>query len=241
MRTEMHAHCSGASVCADATDEQFVADMQANGVEAVVLVNHINSAFRTYPAQTYKGKIDYYLSRFDEVKDLAERNGIKVFLGAEVSALTDDGTHQEFILLGFDREFLYNNELVNAYNQKSLFKLANDNSLFMYQTHPFRTGEKTGDPLFMHGAEACNGHYHHDNFNASATEFCEKHGLKKLTGSDYHHHKQPISGWIELPDEIQNEKQLAKYLLSNQPKTFYDEQKYLKGRQEYLQSQRSKN
>ena len=240
MKTEMHSHSTGASVCSDVTDEQFVNDFAKEGFQAFVLTNHINGAFSTYPANTYKEKIDYYLSRYDEIKSIAQSKGIKLFLGAEIVALTDDGVHQEFILLGFDREFLYNNNLVNRYNQKELFVLANQHGFFMYQTHPFRRGEKTGNPLYMHGAEAGNGHYHHDNFNEKAIEFCEKHNLKKVVGTDYHHHLQPIVGWTEIPDYIENEQQLAKYLLENQTSYEFDQEKCLQAREEYKEYERRK-
>ncbi len=239
MKTEMHTHSQGASVCADVTDKQFIDQMLNSDVQAFVLVNHINSAFRTYPGQTYKEKIDYYLSRFDDLKALANSVGIKVFLGAEIVALTDDGQHQEFILLGFDRKFLYEHELVNKYDQQGLFELATKNGLFMYQTHPFRVGEKLGNPKFMHGAEAFNGHYHHDNNNEKTLEFCEKHSLIKLVGNDYHHYNQPLVGYANLPDYIENERQLARYLLNNQPQIYFDQEKCLFERQKYIEEKRS--
>ena len=239
MRMEMHAHCSGASVCADVLDQQFVADMKKNGIEAFLLVNHVNLGFKRYPGETYKEKIDYYFSRFEEIKQLAKENGIKAFLGAEVVTLTDDGMHQEFIIVGFDKDFLYNNDLVNKVNQEQLFEIANKNGLFMYQAHPFRTGEKTGNPKFMHGAEGLNGHFHHDNNNEKALKFCEENSLKIVVGNDYHHHNQPLVGWLILPDEISNERQLADYLLNNQAQICFDQEKCLFERQKYIEEERS--
>ena len=237
IKTELHCHTTGPSVCADVTDEQLVLEHFNAGYGAIVITNHINGTFNNYPAPDYKGKVDYFFSSIDRIKEIANKKGIKVFYGAEIVANTDDGIHQEFILIGFDKEFLYNNNLVRTYNQKELFELAEKNGLFMFQTHPFRVGEKTGDPKYMHGAESFNCHYHHDNNNEKAKDFCQKNNLVMLSGNDYHHSGQPLIAGIYLPEEIENEKQLAQYLLSCQPQIIEDQKACLKSRKDYLASQ----
>ena len=240
MKIEFHCHSSGPSICADVQNEKLVLDYANAGYDAIVLVNHINWSFNNYPGQTYSEKVDYYFSAFDKIRELAKEKGIKVFFGSEVVALTDDGVHQEFILLGFDKEFLYSHNLVNRYNQKQLFELAKEHGLFMYQTHPFRVGEKLGDPRYMHGAEAFNAHYHHDNNNEKAKAFCVENNLKMVSGNDYHHADQPRIGGGFVPDDIENEKQLANYLLNNQPVIIEDLEKCLKARAEYLSAHKEK-
>ena len=238
MKIEFHCHSSGPSICADVHNDKLVLDYANAGYDAIVLVNHINWSFNNYPGKTYREKVDYYFSAFDKIKELAKQKGIKVFFGSEIVTLTDDGVHQEFILLGFDKEFLYDHNLVNRYTQKQLFELANEHGLFMYQTHPFRVGEKTGDPRYMHGAEAFNAHYHHDNFNEKAKDFCLTHNLRMLSGNDYHHADQPLIGGAIIPDNIQNEKQLAQYLLKNQPQIIENLNDCLKARADYISSKK---
>ena len=172
-------------------------------------------------------------AKVERIKELGKKENVKVFYGAEIVTVTDDGMHQEFLLIGFDKQFLYDNDLVYKYNQKQLFELANKHNLFMYQTHPFRNGEKTGDPRYMHGAEGFNGHYHHDNNNEKALEFCKANGLKIMVGNDYHHYKQPLIAYMYLPKEIENERQLADYLLTTQPQVYFDQQKCLEERQKF--------
>lgn len=236
LKTDLHCHTKGPSVCADVQDEQLVLEHYNAGYDTIVITNHINGSFNNYPAPDYKSKIDYFFSAVDRVKNIAKSKGIKVFAGAEIVANTDDGVHQEFILIGFDKEFLYNNNLVKTCDQKRLFEIAQDNGLFMFQTHPFRVGEKLGNPKYMHGAEAFNCHYHHDNNNEKAKEFCQANNLTMLSGNDYHHLGQPLIGGIYIPEEIENEKQLAKYLLSNQPQIIEDQEACLKARADYLAS-----
>lgn len=236
IKTELHCHSSGPSICADVTDSQLINEYKKAGYQAIILTNHINSSFNNYPGTDYKDKVNYYFSAIENIKSLAQKENMKIFYGAEVVALTDDGVHQEFLLIGFDKQFLYDNNLVNKYSQKELFELAQKNNLFMCQTHPFRTGEKLGDPRYMHGAEGYNGHYHHDNYNEKALEFCRVNGIKIMAGNDYHHSGQPLIACIYLPESIENESQLAKYLLNNQPEIYYDQERCLIERQKYLDS-----
>ena len=233
LKTELHCHSSGPSVCADVTDEQLITEYKNAGYDAIILTNHINKTLLNYPADDYKGKVDYYFSAVERLKELGKKENVKVFFGAEIVTVTDDGVHQEFLLIGFDKQFLYDNDLVYKYSQKQLFELANKHNLFMCQTHPFRVGEKTGDPRYMHGAEGFNGHYHHDNNNEKAFDFCTANGLKIMAGNDYHHYKQPLISYMYIPEEIENERQLADYLLSTQPQLYFDQQKCLEERQKY--------
>jgi hypothetical protein len=221
-------------------DEQLVLEYKNAGYDGIVLTNHINWTYNNYQGKTYKEKTDYYFSAVDRIKELGKKQGISVLFGAEVVAVTDDGMHQEFLLYGFDRQFLYDNSLVNNYDQKGLFELAKKHNLFMSQTHPFRCGEKLGNPLYMHGAEAFNAHYHHDNFNEKAMEFCKQNNLKMLSGTDYHHAGQPILGGAYLPDDITTERALADYLLSCQPDIMVQQEKCLQARKEYLERKLSK-
>ncbi len=233
---ELHCHSSGPSICADVTDEQLIERYANAGYDGIVLTNHINWSYNNYPGKTHKEKIDYYFSAVDRLKELGKKHRLTILFGLEVVALTDDGVHQEFAMFGFDRQFLYDNNLVDRYNQKQLFDLANEHKLFMSQTHPFRIGEKLGDPRYMHGAEAFNGHYHHDNNNEKAIEFCKKHNLKMLSGTDFHHADQPILGGAFLLDYIDNERALADFLLNNQADIIIDQKQCLVARENYLNS-----
>ena len=122
--------------------------------------------------------------------------------------------------------------------QQQLFELAQKYNFFMYQAHPFRSGERTGDPNFMHGAEAFNCHYHHDNFNAKAQEFCEKYNLVKMSGTDFHHPDQPIIAGAYIPDTISDEFALANFYKSGKAEIIVDEKESQLARQKYIQRQK---
>ena len=245
-KIETHIHSEKLSICSDVSLETIVERYHAQGYKALTLTNHINWACNTYPYDTHKERMDYYFSGYEKLKNIALDRDMQVFYGAEICTLAEGkgGLHQDFIILGFEREFLYKYNLYD-YNgkgklitQQQLFELAQKYNFFMYQAHPFRSGERTGDPNFMHGAEAFNCHYHHDNFNAKAQEFCEKYNLVKMSGTDFHHPDQPIIAGAYIPDTISDESALANFYKSGKAEIIVDEKESQLARQKYIQRQK---
>ena len=235
IKFDMHVHCSGASICADVTIEQLIDRYLSCGYKGVVLTNHINpKSYNAYEGLNHKQKTDYFFNVADKAVSLGREKGIKVLIGAEIRANTLDNTFQEYTIIGFERALLYDNKPLFELDQKQIFKLCEKNHLFMLQTHPFREGVTCGNPDYLHGAEAFNGHFHHDNNNQQALEFCQKYNLKMFSGTDFHHNIQPIIGGVYLPDFINNEVQLAEYLLNNQPRIIVDQSAYQLARQQFL-------
>ncbi len=214
IKLETHCHTKGFSPCGDGDLELTVKKYKESGYGAITVTNHFSKNYYQdyFKGQTDKEKIDYFFRTYDEFSLLCEKNDIKTFFGLEVNCLP---TSTEYMLLGFDRAFLYDNPHLFALSQEELFALADKNGILMYQTHPFRTGVKAGNPKFMHGAESFNGHYHHDNNNHLARIFCEQNNLIGLSGTDYHHDEQPITAGALIPEYIKDEKALAKYFFEN--------------------------
>lgn len=225
IKLEMHAHCLGGSGCASVPAKQLVEEYKNKDYGAIVLTNHIcESEYVKYPGKTHKEKIDYYLSLFDAVKSEGEKVRLKVFLGAEVRVKYDG--FMEFMIYGFDKSFLYDNPPLYGFTQEELFELCDKNGIFLYQTHPFRSGVDNGNPEYMHGAECFNGHVNHVNNNNFAMEFCEKYDLIKTCGSDFHDCGQPITAYALIPETIDTDKKLSDYIKSGKLKIFGDEETY---------------
>lgn len=224
IKLETHSHIFGGSHCAKADDDTFIKNYLSAGYEAVVITNHfVLKAFEKYNGETDKEKIDFYFSLYDNMKEKLNKVGIKAFIGSEISC----STGEEYMLYGFDRSLFYDNKLLFTLSQKELFRLAEKNNCFMYQTHPFRDRVKVlGNPNFMHGAESFNGHFHHVNNNEQADRFCEENNLIKMSGSDYHYADQPIYGGIYVPENIDTETQLVEYIFKNDFKLIEHEDEY---------------
>ena len=130
------------------------------------------------------------------------------------------------MLYGLDEKDMYDNPPLYTFTQKELFIFAEKKNAFMYQVHPFRTGVTCGDPEFLHGAEAFNGHFGHFNYNAIANDFCDKNSLIKMAGTDHHHDPQPPTAGIHIPEDINDEKSLKDFLFKNDFRLFYDAVSY---------------
>ena len=228
----MHLHAYGGSHCGQGNNKLAIEKYLQAGYDGIVVTTHYSlSEYVGYEPRSHKGKIDYFLKVYDDFAKIAKSKGLKTFLGAEVRCVATD---TEFMLIGFDRQFLYENIPLFCYSQEQLFDIANKNGFLMYQTHPFRTNVKVGNPQFMHGAEAFNGHFHHNNDNESATDFCVSNGLLQFSGTDYHSDDQPVTAGIYIPNNIENEKELIKCIFDKNYSLLKDEDKYLTSFAAYL-------
>lgn len=213
IKLETHCHSAG-SWCATCGLEGLIEDYKRANYGGVVITNHYSEyEFKKHGFNNQRDYAKYYLDLIDKAMDLGEKKGIKVFYGAEVK-LNERLT--EYVLYGFTSEFLLDNANLYEFSQEQLFKIANQNDMLMYQSHPFREGVKVGNPKFMHGAEYFNGHFHHVNNNALAREFCEKNNLIKLSGTDFHDKDQPITAGIYIPKSINDSFELTRYIQNSE-------------------------
>lgn len=236
IKAELHIHSLGGSYCAQLPAKEIVKRYKQAGYGALMLTNHYSKrCFGEYPVSEFKDKVDYFFSLFDEFKNECDKVGIKAFCGVEV-AVMPFGT--DYVLVGFDKAFLYENKPLYDLTQEELFALAEKDDIFMYQAHPFRLGSKVGNPKFMHGAECFNGHFHHNNYNAIAEKFCKENNLVRLSGNDFHAVDEPIIGGVFIPNYVNDEKALAKYLKSGKCKILKDELYYQQCTKEFFERER---
>ncbi len=234
MKVELHCHTDGSS-CADYTIEGIINDYLKAGYGGIVATNHY--ANLEYVRQGFSCPQDYakaFLSWIEDAERVGKEKNIKIFYGMEVRLTYN---HTEFMLYGFEKNFVLENPEIYNLTQEQLFELANKHNIFMYQTHPFRDGVVVGNPKYMHGAEYFNGHYHHNNNNSLAKEFCEKNNLIKVVGTDFHHDDQPITTAVLVPDDIKDSIELTKYIRTNKFDTIEDRKTYI----ETLLSYKNKN
>ena len=210
---ETHCHSKGGSYCAKSTNQEILEDLISAGYGGVVLTNHYAKGVSksTYAGLSDKERVDSFFALYDSLKEEGDKVDFRVFYGVEVR-ISCTGT--EYMLVGFDRKFLYDNPVLYELNQEELFNLCEKEGVFMYQTHPFREGVLTGDPRFMHGAEAFNGHFHHVNRNSLAQKFVAENGLINMAGTDYHDKNQPLTTGCFIPEDILDNKTLADYFKS---------------------------
>lgn len=235
IKIETHTHTKGGSRCAIATASDLATDLINGGFDGAVLTNHYcYNYYKNYAGDSQKEKLDFYFSLIHDALGEFKKRSLKLFYGAEVRVKLPGDLFAEYMIVGFDEKFLYDNKPLFEYTQEELFRLCDQNGVFMYQTHPFRHGVTLGNPDFMHGAEAFNGHFHHVNENPLAKEFCEKNGLIKLSGTDYHGKNQPLLGGIYISDGVEDNFALKECFFKGEFSIIENEseyQKYLAKRQ----------
>lgn len=237
IRLETHVHTIGTSHCADCPLEDAIEIIKSNGYKAVTFVNHISQKSFDYLGEgDYKKNLDKFYSLQDQAEKVYRQAGFKVFIGAEVGCVID-GKVIEFVVLGLPKEVIYENVLYKL-TQKELFELVNKYDGFMYQPHPFRGYVRLGDPRYMHGAESFNGHYHFDNNNEKAKEFCEKNNLIQLSGNDFHHLGQPMFSGIYIPEDINTTREYIDFLKKDEFTLITDEEGYKKALKKHMESKR---
>lgn len=234
IKIETHCH-SGGSWCVTCDLEGLFSDFKRANYGGVVITNHYS--YREFKSHGFSNERDY-AKYFFELIDRAEKMGkkfdIKVFYGIEIK-LNECST--EYMLYGFTKDFLLDNANLYEFNQEQLFKIANNNNLFMYQTHPFREGVKVGNPKFMHGVEYFNGHFDHVNNNLLARNFCEKYNLIKMSGTDFHDKDQPITAGLYIPESINDSFELTEYIMSRKAKLIEEREAYVKELIEHKKTQ----
>lgn len=218
IKLEMHAHSRGGSSCAQADVEEMLPIYKKAGYGGIVLTNHCcEASFALYPGETYFEKLEFYFSLYEKFRDAALKAGIKPFFGSEVRAYDPEGYFSEYLLYGADQKFFTDNPVLYTLTQKQLFALAQENGVFMAQSHPFRNGVKAGYYGYLNGVEVFNGHKFHTNRNFVAKAFAQGFGLKEIAGTDFHMVEQSPVGGIYIPENIDTDKQLAEYLFSEKP------------------------
>ncbi len=239
MKLETHCHTFNSSSCAD-TENQIIIDKYLKaGYGGIVATNHFSTHVykNNLQGQSHKEKVDSFFKYIDEFCALAKKASLKAFWGVEVRAVDScNSSGTEYMIYGLDRKYFYDNKPLCALTQQELFALCEKAGAFMYQTHPFRATVLSGDPKFMHGAEAFNGHYHHPNNNNKAEDFCAVNGLIKMSGTDYHHIDQPITAGIIVPDTVTDEKGLINTIFTKNYTLIEDKKGYLENYDRYIKS-----
>lgn len=235
IKLETHCHTLGGSTCATTPANVVARIYKEAGYGAVVVTNHFNEyQFSLYPGSTREEKLGFYFSLVREAKEAFGKEGIRTFFGAEIAVKTEGEGYAEYMVYGLDKSRFYDCPPLYELTQKELFKVADEAGGFMYQTHPFRKNVILGNPEYMHGAEAFNGHFHHDSRNDLAEKFCEENGLTKTSGTDFHHDDQPVTAGIYVPEEISDERELVRYIKSGKAELIKETGLYERRLAEYL-------
>lgn len=196
-RIELHAHTFPASGCSQISPKEMVNTYKSLGFDAIVITNHFIFEHDNREKTQY---IEDFIKNFEETKEYGEKEGLKVYLGAEIR-FTEN--HNDYLVYGIERKMLY--EIYDLLpfgieNFRKQYKMPN--SVFI-QAHPHRSGIKVVDADLLDGIEAFNMHPGHNASSGLTSLYAKENGLTLITaGSDFHHPNKQHEGLAALRTNI---------------------------------------
>ena len=213
-KVDMHVHTKEISPCSKVYAKRFVMEYKKAGYDGIVICDHFNRKILSLlEGVRWKTKIKNYLEGYRKAKEAGDEIGLQVYLGME---LKTPENNNDFLIYGFDEEFLYNNVNLASKNLDEVKKIVDENNLVMVQAHPYRVICSAVDKSLVHGREVFNGHFNHDSQNNLSEKLLRETGGIATSGSDAHYLCDVGNGGIifeEKPENIAAALREGKYTL----------------------------
>jgi predicted metal-dependent phosphoesterase TrpH len=212
-KIDTHVHTSSSSCCARVTGSELVHLYKANGYHGVVITEHLARDYSTPSANaTWTERIEHFLSGYREAYKEGKRVDFAVMLGMELRFTENEN---DYLVYGLDEAFLEENEDFYEMGLASFSEFVKDQDILIYQAHPFRSGMVKVDPLLLDGLEVFNGNPRADSKNGLAYTYAKTHGLRMLSGSDFHRPEDVGLGGIIIAEEVRTTQDLMRLLRGN--------------------------
>ena len=187
-RTELHAHTSPISTCADFSPEDVVKKYVEIGYDAVVITNHFSYPYRVQRFEkepTANEFVDWYLSDYYKAYETGKKLGITVILGAEIRFAENEN---DYLIYGIDEEALKEAYERLPYGIADFRATEALKNVLVIQAHRFRNRMEYIDPSYVDGLETFNMHNGHNSRIGMTVKFAKENNFEIVTaGSDYHH------------------------------------------------------
>lgn len=187
-RTELHAHTSHVSTCADFAPGDVVEKYAEIGYDAIAITNHFSYPYRTERFEkepTADEFVKWYMSDYYKAYEVGVKLGITVILGAEIRFAENEN---DYLIYGINEDILkeaYERLPYGIADFKSAEKLKD---VLVIQAHRFRDRMEYADPSYIDGIETFNMHNGHNSRTGMAVKFAKENNFKIVTaGSDFHH------------------------------------------------------
>ncbi|MBQ9774107.1 MAG: transposase [Clostridia bacterium] len=209
-KTELHAHTSEVSPCAELSAIEVADRYIADGYTTVVVTNHYTEHLIKHAGQTWEERINHFLSGYRIMKEYVG-DRLHVILGCELRFLENNN---DYLIFGLTEQFLATHPNLHEMSLKSFSVMAKENGLLIVQAHPFRNGMTVVNPAYLDGIETFNGHIGHDSRNPIADAWAKQFGLIPTSGTDFHHPTQRGCAGIITDAPITSHTELVEVLKS---------------------------
>ena len=212
-KIEMHMHTKYTSPCGQLDEKQLVEGYLKAGYAGLVVTDHYNrDAFRMLKVDLLgaEDKVQRFLEGYYRVKEEGERNGLKVYKGAEVRF---DGSVNDYLLYGYHDELLRDPEGIFTMGLEKFIALSRADGALLIQAHPYRDGCWVADHRFLDGVEVLNKHPWQKNHNEDTLAYAERWPeLIRTSGSDCHEWNHVGHGGIQVAALPEDDTALVKLL-----------------------------
>lgn len=203
-KIETHLHTKHTSKCGWMTAPELIAGYKAAGYDAIIVTDHYNRTTFDYLGvdTTAPGnKVKPFLEGFYRMAELGEKEGIRVFKGAE---LRFDESDNDYLMFGYRDDLLAEPEDIFRMGIAGFSPVARGQGALLVQAHPYRKKCTPAIACYLDGIETCNRNPRHENNNPLAEAYAARFGLLALAGSDCHRPEDvAVSGILsaELPGD----------------------------------------
>lgn len=186
-KTEAHIHTMEVSRCGKVAAAEIVKLYAEAGFDTVFIADHINGQnFALWTDLSWEEKVDRHMEGYKAAKLAGEELGVTVLYCAEIAFGAPGGFVNDYLVYGFDRDFLIGFEPYFRTSVEKFYPYAKEHGVLVIQAHPYRTTACCPMPDYVDGIEVYNAHPRHINNNQRAQRLAEERGLLKTVGSDFH-------------------------------------------------------
>ena len=182
---ETHLHSWPVSRCAVSDVKDNLEFYKKMGYDGVFITNHfLDGNINIEREKTYREKIEFYFSGYEEAVEIGEKLGIKVFYAQELSYKGTD-----FLIYGLDKEWYLNHPEIMEMKKSDELALMMQSGALIIQAHPYREASYINHirlfPRCVHGVEIINA-CRTEEENQMAEIYAKHYGLLKFAGTDNH-------------------------------------------------------
>ena len=209
---DTHVHTKESSRCGETSAADIVARYKSLGYDGICITDHIHtSGFNWLGGSTYDEQVENWLKGYRIAKSFEDEN-FTVILGMELRFTENEN---DYLVFGFDEEFLHSMNLANIPTLEDFAPIAKKNNLVIIQAHPFREGMTVKNPELVDGFEVYNGHGGHDSRNPIARAWAERFSKLMTSGSDFHYVSEKEHGGLYFEERLLTSRQVADAILKN--------------------------
>lgn len=179
--TELHAHTSPVSDCANFSAAETVAFYQKRGAKSLVITNHLHQKWSDGDPEK---RAEDYLSDYYEACEAAKGTGMNIILGAEMRFFENNN---DYLVYGISPDDIAFFITLVPHGIENFYRKAKTDKNIILQAHPFRKGITLAPLSSIDGIEAYNMHPGHNSGMGFSARYAREHDLTVCGGSDFHH------------------------------------------------------